>query len=61
MKVPQYARYAVPEVWIVDLEANQLHAYAAPRDGTYTHEATVFGRRAFATLPDVLVDLSDLL
>jgi len=61
VKVPMYAQYAVPEVWILDLKANQLHVYAAPRDGTYTHETTVLGPRALATLPDVLVDLSNLL
>jgi Uma2 family endonuclease len=61
VKVPMYARYAVPEVWIVDLKAKQLHAYTAPRDGTYTHEASVLGRRALATLPSVSVDLSALL
>ena len=61
VKVPMYARYSVPAVWIVDLKANQLHAYAAPRDGTYTHEASVLGRRALAVLSDVSVDLSNLL
>lgn len=61
VKVPMYARHAVPEVWIVDLKANQLHAYTAPREGIYTHEVSVLGRRALTTLPSVSVDLSALL
>lgn len=31
VKLPRYARQAVPEVWIVDLESNLLHMHRDPR------------------------------
>jgi Uma2 family endonuclease len=61
VKAPLYARHGVPEVWIVDLKADKVHAYSAPRDGVYTvTETAEFGRRSLTSIADVAVDLAPL-
>lgn len=35
IKVPLYARSGVPEVWLVNLQEEQLEAYAQPAGGVY--------------------------
>ena len=61
VKAPFYARHGIPELWIVDLVANELHVYREPRDGVYAVTMSgSFGPRALALLPDVVVDLAPL-
>jgi Uma2 family endonuclease len=62
VKIPLYARHGVPEVWIVDLEHDQLHFYRLPRSGDYTDVSFTAkpGVTALSVLPGVAVDLSDL-
>ena len=36
VKAPLYARNGVPELWVVDANANELHVHREPRDGVYT-------------------------
>ena len=62
VKVPLFAHFEVPEMWIVDLVHERLHMYRAPRDGQYTEVSTVEkpGVMSVSTLPDVTVDLSEL-
>jgi Uma2 family endonuclease len=62
VKIPLYARHAVPEVWLVDLETNRVHFYRAPRDGDYTDVSFTAnpGVVAVSALPYMTVDLSDL-
>jgi Uma2 family endonuclease len=63
VKIPLYARHRVPEVWIVDLQARQIHFYRIPTAGEYADllsDASP-GRTAIASLPGVAVDLSPLL
>ena len=56
---PLYARHGIPELWIVDLNANEVHFRSGPRDGAYTAATTtVRGRRALIAFPDVVIDLS---
>jgi Uma2 family endonuclease len=63
IKVPLYARYGVAEVWIVDLKNRRLLAYSGLSDGQYRattstqHPSVV----ALAALPELRVDLSNLL
>jgi len=59
VKTALYARCGVPEVWIVDLHANRLHAYKSPRGGEYADVQTVeLGRLPISALPGVVVDLT---
>ena len=63
VKVPLYARHGIPEVWIVDLKNNQLRTYRSPSDGRYRDIATAAnpGKTSVPGIPDVVVDLSELL
>ena len=62
VKVPLFAHFGVPEVWIVDVMHERLHFYRSPRGGEYTEVSSAEkpGVVALAALPDVKVDLSDL-
>jgi Uma2 family endonuclease len=58
---PFYARHGIPELWIVDLIANELQVHREPHDGVYgVATAGAFGPRALAALPDVVIDLAPL-
>jgi Uma2 family endonuclease len=35
VKLPLYARFAVPEVWVVDLASRRVELYAKPEEGSY--------------------------
>jgi Uma2 family endonuclease len=45
VKVPLYARHGVPEIWIVDLQNDQLLVYGSPSAGVY-------GKHTSTTRPD---------
>jgi Uma2 family endonuclease len=62
VKVPLFAHFEVPEMWIVDLVHERLHVHRSPRDGEYTEVSSVEkpGPTALSALPGVTVDLSDL-
>ena len=62
VKIPLFAHFGVPEVWIVDVMHERLHFYRSPRDGEYTEVSSTEkpGFVELAALPDVTVDLSDL-
>jgi Uma2 family endonuclease len=61
-KVPFYARHGVPEVWIVDLEHDQLLVYGSPSRGTYSRHASAAqpGIMPVTALPGIAVDLSSV-
>ena len=63
VKVPLYARHGIPEVWIVDLKNRQLRTYRSPSDGRYRDTASTAnpGKTSVPGVPDVTVDLSELL
>lgn len=52
VKLPLYAAAGLPEVWLVDLEADTIHVYRDPSDDRYTTHDT-HG-------PDAELDLSSL-
>ena len=62
VKVPLFAHFEVPEMWIVDLVHERLNVYRAPRDGEYKEVSSIEkpGVTALSALPGVTVDLSDL-
>ena len=35
VKLPLYARHAIPEAWLVDLEADRVEVHSAPFEGEY--------------------------
>ena len=37
-KLPRYAEFGIPEVWIADLKRKRLLAYRHPSEGTYTEQ-----------------------
>lgn len=63
VKVPLYARHGIPEVWIVDLKNDLLRTYRSPSAGLYQHTTSTAtpGKTSIPGLPDVTVDLSELL
>ncbi len=62
VKIPLFAHFGVPEVWIVDLLNERLHFYRSPRDGGYADVSFTAkpGLIALSALPDVAVDMSEL-
>ena len=63
VKIPLYARHGIPEVWIVDLKNNQLRTYRSPSDGRYEDTKSIarLGKTPVPGMPDVIVDLSEVL
>lgn len=61
-KVLLYARAAVPEVWVVDVNERAIRVYRDPTASGYKTGFTVAGQGRVATvaLPDVHVVVSDL-
>jgi len=63
IKVPLYARYGVPEAWLVNISEEQVEVYSDPADGAY-RRAEVFGRGAEArshTVEGLAVSVGELL
>jgi Uma2 family endonuclease len=62
VKAPLYARYGIPEYWIVEIEAARLHCFRSPIDGRYTDVSTPTpGMTELPGLSRITVDLSRLL
>ena len=62
VKVPLYARHGVPEVWIVDVQNDQLLVYESPSSGVYgKHTSVTRPESALITaLHGVSVDLASI-
>ena len=60
VKVPLYARYRIPEVWLVDIPARIVWVYRQPDGNRYaeTFEADKLGVLAPVLLPDAKIDLA---
>jgi Uma2 family endonuclease len=61
-KLPRYARFAVPEVWLVDVVGRHLDVHRAPQDGVYRTSFRIQDLSSvdIAALPDVRLDLRSL-
>jgi Uma2 family endonuclease len=55
-----YARYGVPEYWLVDHELGTLIVFSDPRDGHYQTETTTSDIAVSATIPGLTVDQAAL-
>jgi Uma2 family endonuclease len=61
IKSALYARHGIPELWIVNLDANRLLVFREPQAGVYTAATTeAFAARTLAAFPDVVIDLAPL-
>lgn len=62
VKAALYARFGVPELWIVDLRDEQIHFHRSPADGKYTAVTSTRTPAAAAvgSLAGIDVDLSRL-
>ena len=63
VKVPLYAKYGIPEVWIVDLENSRLHFFRSLAEGAYA-DVSATAAPGLTALPGVegqRVNLSGLL
>lgn len=63
VRVPLYARYGVPEVWLVDLEGEAIEAYLEPAPDGYREARRLQpgDRLAPQMLPDVEVAVDEIL
>lgn len=63
VKVPLYARHAVPEVWVIDMENSLAHFHRRPANGAYADVSATARPAAtpLAALPGVAIDLTGIL
>jgi Uma2 family endonuclease len=55
-----YARYEVPEYWLVDPEVETVTVFSDPRDGRYSTERVMSDVADSATIPGLSADLKAL-
>ena len=55
-----YARYGVPEYWLVDAEAETVTIFSDPRDGRYLAQQTTSDVAVSATIPGLSADMTAL-
>ena len=62
VKLPLYARFGLPEVWIADLQRRVLKTHRTPVDGAYadTAEHRPDGRVSTALLPEAVLTLAGI-
>jgi Uma2 family endonuclease len=63
VKLPLYASAGIPEVWIVDLVNQNVHAYSRSTAGSYGNTYSVERSDSIAPrmLPDLVVNLDEIL
>ena len=63
VKIPLYARAAIPEAWLVDLGADAITVYRAPRPERYSEVSTVTRVDTLTPLllPDITIAVADIL
>lgn len=62
VKIPIYARYGIPEVWLLDLQAACVEVYLQPSSDGYRHvfRPAKDERLVLSLLPDVSIAIADL-
>jgi len=63
IKIPLYAKYGIPEVWLVDLEKNRFQIFREPKGESYQNAAVSPQpqQMRIERLPGVDIDLSGVL
>ncbi len=63
VKVGVYARQAIREYWVLDVEGRELHVFRGPRDGTYAEHEVLPETDAVSPLaaPSSIIRVADLL
>jgi Uma2 family endonuclease len=62
IKLALYAKFGVPEVWIIDLPGNAVEVYRERKEGAYaSRERLTEGLLAPALVPDLTIDVTGLL
>jgi Uma2 family endonuclease len=62
VKLALYAKFGVPEIWIVDLLGSAIEVYHEPKDGAdVSRERLTNGSLAPALIPGVTIDVAALL
>ena len=61
-KVALYARCAIPETWVLDVNGRRIHVFREPHEGSYRKAFACEGAENLAcvALPDLLVNAADL-
>jgi len=61
-KLPLYARFSIPEVWIIDVAGGHLDVHRDPDGPLYTHRfrPADLSRIGLVAFPDLVLDLSTL-
>jgi Uma2 family endonuclease len=61
VKIPLYARFKIPEVWIVELNTNKIHIFQNPSNDAYlTHNELTSGTVPLKKIPHFIFDIDDL-
>ena len=61
VKIPLYARFAIPEVWLIDLKQKRVEIYIKPGDGEYSSiQRHRSGKIACSSFPETVVDVTEL-
>ncbi|HKI14082.1 MAG TPA: Uma2 family endonuclease [Roseiarcus sp.] len=61
-KLPVYARFGVPEVWIVDLSGGAVEVYRDPTEGRYASSVRMSqGSLTPIRIPEVTINIATLL
>lgn len=61
VKIPLYARHAIPEVWLVDIKNRLVEVYHGAEEGLYRHiDSYRKGSLSSRQLPGVAIDLAEL-
>jgi Uma2 family endonuclease len=63
VKAPLYARYGVPEYWVIDLKGREVRFFRSPESGQYADVTSTGapGVVAPVALPEVQIDLTHVL
>jgi Uma2 family endonuclease len=62
IKIPLYAQFGVPEVWLIDVQARRLTCLREPAQGRYTSSVVMnSGSVQIAGLPGICVDVGWIL